>query len=65
MCGDVNRAGTDADNIDDDLQSMVDSFGLTQYVNTQTRGDSLLDIIVTVSGLSVDDAGLVSDQNHF
>ena len=67
LCGDVNCAGTNADNIDDDLQSVFDSFGLTQHVNTSTRGDNLLDIIVTedplaVSGLSVDDAGLVRDH---
>ena len=61
----MNCAGTDAHNIDDDLQSVFDSFGSTQHVNTPTRGDNLLNIIVTedplaVSGLSVDDAGLVS-----
>ena len=67
LCGDVNCARTDAGNIDDDLQSAFDSFGLTRHVNTPTRGDNLLHIIVTedplaVSGLSVDDAGLVSDH---
>ena len=67
LCDDVNCAGTDADNIDDDLRSVLDSFGLTQHVNTPTRGNNLLDIIVTeepvaVSGLSVDDAGLVRDH---
>ena len=53
---DVNCAGTDADNIDEDLRSVFDSLG-----------DNLLGIIVTedplaVSGLSVDDLGLVGDH---
>ena len=47
---------------------MFDSFGLTQHVNIPTREDNLLDIIVTedpfaVCGLSVDDAGIVSDHH--
>ena len=67
LCGDMNCAGTDADNINDNLRSMFDTFGLTQHVNTPTWGDNLLDIIViedslAVSGLSINNAGLVSDH---
>ena len=47
---------------------MLHWFGLTQHVNTPTRGDNLLDNIVAedpfaVCGLSVDDAGIVSDHH--
>ena len=66
LCGDVNCTGKDTVNIDNDLQSMVDSFGFTQLVNTPTRGDNILDIYrhrrssCRFRFLSADDAGLVS-----
>ena len=47
----------------------VDSnlFGLNQRVNTPTRGDNLLDVLATedrvaVSGVAVDNVGLISDH---
>ena len=68
LCADMNCAGTDANNVGDDLQSVFDSFVLTQHVNRPKGWNNLLHIIVTevhlaISGLSVDDAGLVSDYH--
>ena len=38
LCSDLYCAGTDADNIYDDLLSVFDSFGLTQHVKHQREG---------------------------
>ena len=63
----MNCPGSDCNRVDDDLTSLFDSFGLNQHVNTPTRGNNLLDVLATedrvaVSGVAVDDVGLISDH---
>ena len=46
---------------------MFESFGMTQFVNSPTRGDNLLDVIASVDpsaikGVSVNDGGRLSDH---
>ena len=53
--------------VDERLDDVLDSFGLTQHVNQPTRINNLLDIIASdanlpVSDVVVDDAGNVSDH---
>ena len=55
LCGDMNCPGPTA-------TTPFDSFGLNQHVNTPTRGDNLLDVLITedrvaISGVAVDDVG--------
>ena len=57
----------DGTHADDDLQNLLDSFGLDILVNEPTRANNLLDILASddpglVSETYVDDAGLLSDH---
>ena len=65
LCGDMNCPGSDCNRAD--VTILFDSFGLNQHVNTLTRGDNRLDVLaaedrVAVSGVAVDDMGLISDH---
>ena len=67
LCGDLNCLGTDGSLVDDDLASLLDTFGLCRHVCEPTRVANLLDILASedvssVSNLVVDDAGLISDH---
>ena len=67
MCGDLNCPGIDSKHIHDDLSSLLESFDLTQHVKSPTRDHHICDIFAsevpaTVSNLTVDDAGLISDH---
>ena len=69
LCGDLNSPGTDGSHVDDDLASVLDTFGLCQHVCEPTWGVNLLDILASedvssVSNLVVDDAGLISDHGR-
>jgi len=67
LCGDLNCLGVDSTHVDDRLERALDALDLTQFVNSATRGDNLLDVLASssstlVSGVKVDDAGLLSDH---
>jgi len=67
LCGDLNCPGVDSTHVDDRLERALDALDLTQFVNSATRGDNLLDVLASststlVSGVKVDDAGLLSDH---
>ena len=57
----------DGSHIDGELATLFESFGMKQFVNSPTRGDSLLDVIASVdssviTGVSVNDGGRLSDH---
>ena len=65
IIGDLNAPGADGSHIDD--ESLFESFGMTQFINSPTRGDNLLDVIASVEpsaieGVSVNDGGRLSDH---
>ena len=67
LCGDMNCPGPECSHINEDLVSLLDTFGLFQHVHEPTRGRNLLDIVATdhvasISDLLVDDSGLISDH---
>ena len=67
IIGDLNAPGADGSHIDDELATLFESFGMTQFVNSPTRGDNLLDVIASVDpsaikGVSVNDGGRLSDH---
>ena len=45
---DLNAPGVVGSHIDDELATLFESFGMTQFVNSPTRGDNLLDVIASV-----------------
>ena len=64
---DMNCLGCDCNHINSDLVSLFGSFCLKEHINIPIRGDNLFDIFATkgqvsVSGLVVDDARLISDH---
>jgi hypothetical protein len=70
VVGDFNCPGNGPASIDAELNAVFELLGIFQHVCEPTRRDNLLDLVVTdqpltVSGLSVDDAGLVSDHRLF
>ena len=67
LCGDVNCPGPDSSSVDPNLADVFETFSMTQHVKSPTRNNNLLDVLVTddavtVTNVSVDDAGLVSDH---
>jgi hypothetical protein len=38
IIGDLNAPGVDGSHIDDELATLFESFGMTQFVNSPTRG---------------------------
>ena len=67
VIGDLNAPGVDGLHIDDELTALLKSIGMTQFVNTPTRGDKLLDVIVSVdspaiTGVSLNDCRRLSDH---
>ena len=67
VLGDFNCPGDGPTTIATELSATFESLGLLQHVREPTRHENLLDLVVTdksltVSGLSVDDAGQVSDH---
>ena len=53
MCGDFNCAGHSNNDINCDLSSLLDSFDLSQHIHDPTRGDNILDLLITTSSSSI------------
>ena len=53
MCGDFNCAGHSNKDINCDLSSLLDSFDLSQHIHDPTRGDNILDLLITTSSSSI------------
>jgi len=67
IIGDLNAPGVDGSHINDELATLFESFGMTQFVDSPTRGDNLLDVIASsnpsaIEGVSVNDVGRLSDH---
>jgi len=67
LCGDVNCASVIGSGIDERLSTTLTEFGLTQHVTQPTRGDRLLDIVVSddanpVRNVFVSDSASISDH---
>ena len=60
LCGDVNCASAIGPGLDERLSTTLIEFGLTQHVTQPTRGDRLLDIVVSDDAIPVRNV-LVSD----
>jgi len=67
LCGDVNCSGNNKSLLDSHLEKALEELNLTQFVNSPTHGNNLLDILASsdsslVSTVTVDDAGRISDH---
>jgi hypothetical protein len=67
IIGDLNAPGVDGLHIDDELATLFESRGMTQFVNSPTRDDNLLDVIASadssaMKGVAVNDGGRMSDH---
>ena len=63
LCGGLNCPGVDGSHTNKELEIVLDTFKLTQHINSPTCGDSLLDIIAcedvtSMWNIRLDEAGL-------
>ena len=57
VCGDFNCPGAGGRQLDASLDDLLQRYNLTQHVTTATRGDNILDLLIT----SASDSDLLSD----
>jgi len=67
IIGDLNAPRVDGSHIDDEPATLFESFSMTQFVDSPTRGENLLDVIASsdpsaIEGFSVNDGGRLSDH---
>jgi len=70
IVGDFNCLGPTSTTIYPPLAELLDCMDMTQHVQSATRAQNLLDLLITdpslaITGVRVDDAGLVSDHRLF